>query len=456
MKPKLAKPMTPFLLKDYLGDEMSSCSSNGFRSYPRRECSTTVRFLLEADLKDAPARDPVSEAPPARGRAAANKAPKARVFSALQRASKKVIKAVRTLQIASSPAAVKSEKQSEPKKEIPTANFPRKLLKRNLNIKLTDRSEMERWKVYDQLMENMCKPSDSNSSTSNSWCDSDFMASGSLLQSSSCDSEVSSRVGHNDVVAAKTSLAEKAVSNESVGVTNAYPPTKQLWSITTCNVEKEQSSPISTLDCPFEDEDDVSFQDKLNIGPETLRKLMKKIKRFESLTQIEVPLKAESPLCNSLSFTPYNFRDIGCEDHSQVELKAALLLQQLNHNRRLSSCSLKLNVTERFLLLDFFRDGIIEDRLPVSQLIKEAEDWINGESHRYLHEWEVEKNRKRYIEDMENEWELKRIVDEENGGLAMELEKYVLSSLVNELVVDLACLSKQRIIKDGLSSYHRS
>ncbi|KAJ0730375.1 hypothetical protein HanOQP8_Chr07g0239271 [Helianthus annuus] len=38
------------LLRDYLLDDMSSCSSNGFRSYPRRQCCTTVRFLIETDL----------------------------------------------------------------------------------------------------------------------------------------------------------------------------------------------------------------------------------------------------------------------------------------------------------------------------------------------------------------------------------------------------------------------
>nr|GFA40299.1 hypothetical protein [Tanacetum cinerariifolium] len=38
------------LLKDYLLDDLSSCSSNGFRSYPRRQCCTKVRYLIEIDL----------------------------------------------------------------------------------------------------------------------------------------------------------------------------------------------------------------------------------------------------------------------------------------------------------------------------------------------------------------------------------------------------------------------
>lgn len=46
-----AKPKS-LMLKDYLRDDMSSCSSNGFPSFPRRQCcTTTVRFLLEIDLK---------------------------------------------------------------------------------------------------------------------------------------------------------------------------------------------------------------------------------------------------------------------------------------------------------------------------------------------------------------------------------------------------------------------
>lgn len=42
---------SPLMLKDYLLDDLSSCSSNGFKSFPRKQCCTTVRFLLEIDLK---------------------------------------------------------------------------------------------------------------------------------------------------------------------------------------------------------------------------------------------------------------------------------------------------------------------------------------------------------------------------------------------------------------------
>ncbi|RAL44420.1 hypothetical protein DM860_011697 [Cuscuta australis] len=436
MKPARANPSPgTLLLKDHLVEDVSSCSSNGFRSYPRRECCTTVRFLLEADLRDVPTRRPAAAEHPAvarRAAAGANRAPTSGVVSALQRASKTVIKAVRNLHIAPAAAAVKSERQSKAKKPILPANFSRKLLKRNVNKKQIDRSEIERWKVYNQLAQEISKPSDSNSSSSNSRRNSDSTVSGDSQPSSSYSSEGNSTVAQNDAVAAKSSPAEKAVRNRpSVRVTNAYRANKQkqLWSIPTCNVEKEQSSPVSVLDYPLEEDDEASspLQTKLNIEPETMKKLLRKIKRFESLTQIEAPPKPEPPLRrSSLSPTPKP------DDQSRVERNAKSLLLQLK-------CP-PISDTDTSLLLDFFRCGMAaaaNEGLPVSELVRQAEGWVSGECSRFWGEWEVEKNRRGYIEVMEKEWKWERVMGVENGELAMELERYVSSSLVNELVADL-------------------
>ncbi|KAL0712936.1 hypothetical protein Bca4012_019914 [Brassica carinata] len=48
--------LKPLMLRDYLLDDLSSCSSNGFKSFPRRQHppsspSSTVRRLLDAELK---------------------------------------------------------------------------------------------------------------------------------------------------------------------------------------------------------------------------------------------------------------------------------------------------------------------------------------------------------------------------------------------------------------------
>ncbi|XP_019194735.1 PREDICTED: uncharacterized protein LOC109188531 [Ipomoea nil] len=468
----------PLLLKDYLVDELSSCSSNGFRSYPRRECCTTVRLLLEADLGVKPPGKVMCGGEAARRVVIAGKpAPTAGVVSALQKASKTVLNAVKSLQFS---AAGKSAKQSKPKKAILSRRFSRKLLKRSFKKRTIDRNEIERWKVYNKLMEKKSdNPSsrfspavhnvaDSNASTSetNSWSDSDFTISGESLQSSSCSSDVNSTEAQNDAVAAKCSPTDKSVISKIVGVTTSIATTtyspitkKQVWS----NEEKEQFSPVSVLDCPFEDEDDVSspFQDKLtNVEGTRKKQMKKKMKKQECLTQLE-PVNLvkriafsesetdeESPL-HHLSLLPSTPADILMAD---LELKAAMLLNQVK--ARTPSRGLKPMAKTDRLLLDFFRHGIIENRLLVradnsgeyeydgEELMRVAEDWISGKSRRFLYEWEVQKNRQAYIEDMESGGKWKKVMDkeeEEHGEVGLQLEAEVFTSLVNELVDDL-CL----------------
>ncbi|KAG6437592.1 hypothetical protein SASPL_102511 [Salvia splendens] len=66
---------TPLLLKDHLLEDMSSCSSNGFKSFPRRQCCTALRFRRrqkaragESDYLRSPECDHRCETPPLRRR----------------------------------------------------------------------------------------------------------------------------------------------------------------------------------------------------------------------------------------------------------------------------------------------------------------------------------------------------------------------------------------------------
>lgn len=149
--------------------------------------------------------------------------------------------------------------------------------------------------------------------------------------------------------------------------------------------------------------------------------------------------ETESPRYLSLPSTPDTFM-ADLEEKSQVELKAAMLLNQLKARTPLRG--LKPKATDR-LLLDFFCHRIIESRLLVTaengecdELMRVAEDWINGKSRRFLYEWEVQKNRQAYIEDMESEGKWKKM-DEEHGEVGLQLEAEVFTSLVNELLDDL-------------------
>ncbi|GLT54966.1 hypothetical protein SLA2020_281240 [Shorea laevis] len=86
----------PLMLKDYLRDDfLSSCSSNGFKSFPRRQCCTTVRFLLELDLKARGSPTTCSTKRHRLLRRSRSKAVASTTISALHRASQAVINAVK-------------------------------------------------------------------------------------------------------------------------------------------------------------------------------------------------------------------------------------------------------------------------------------------------------------------------------------------------------------------------
>lgn len=110
----------PQMLKEFLVEDFSSCSSNGFTSYPRKECYTTVRNLLEIDLQNRDSNNLV------RSRSKVTSP----AISALQRASELVINSVKYFQFSS----VKSS--SSPKRIKPGYAF----LSRSLSLKLLRRS----------------------------------------------------------------------------------------------------------------------------------------------------------------------------------------------------------------------------------------------------------------------------------------------------------------------------
>lgn len=136
--PKLRKPN---LLKDFLLDDFSSCSSNGFRSFPRRQCcTTTVRILLDLDL--AKKKHKNHQIPPTQKSSSPAK-------TMLQRASTAVYKAVKKLPFAS---AVK------PRRAILPRSISRKLFKRSF-WKKSDRKEIARWNTFHTVVENKSDPS---------------------------------------------------------------------------------------------------------------------------------------------------------------------------------------------------------------------------------------------------------------------------------------------------------
>jgi len=169
----------PLMLKDYLLDDQSSCSSNGFKSFPRRRCCTTVRLLLEIDLKTKHQQQPRQLFKRSKSKAAST------TISALQKASVAVMKAVKLLPFPSPNSTVRSPSPSRTRKGLLPRSLSRKLFKKNFWRKAADqhgqckeRNEIRGWRLFGEFLEEQDKLSDqitsgistSSSSNSNSNC----------------------------------------------------------------------------------------------------------------------------------------------------------------------------------------------------------------------------------------------------------------------------------------------
>ncbi|GMY30199.1 hypothetical protein FCV25MIE_25441 [Fagus crenata] len=482
----------PLMLKDYLRDDLSSCSSNGFNSFPRRQCctSSTVRFLLELDLK---LRDHSTTINTTRQRlfrrrrrserskltaTAASTTTTTTTISALQRASEAVINAVKKqlpFHSVKSPSV-----QIRARKGLSlTRSLSRKLFRKSFwNLKKADKEEEEeeksdirRWRLFREILNDQNEPSDQNthrssltSSNSKSWEESEFTSEN--LRCSSGNSESSST--SNDVVESKTDLPVKKVSKRvgvTVGEDSMLEATNNTYSGTNTkewpNEEKEQFSPVSVLDSPFEDDEEISspFESSLACIEGTKQKPMHKTRRIECLAQLE-PLDLEkrialsefnheapqSPMLPYCSLSTQDNNTFNKKEVNQTEQLKAQELLDLIRTKSSPSTGVKFKVDN--LLLDFIRERIEEinnanastrrrcDNEFQHELLKVTEDWFSGQPQELLLGWEVQDGRKVYVKDMEKggKWS---ILVEEKEEVALEVEIEVLNTLLSELLLDL-------------------
>ncbi|KAH6759610.1 hypothetical protein C2S52_022868 [Perilla frutescens var. hirtella] len=422
IKPIRASPK-PLLLKDHLLDDMSSCSSNGFKSFPRRQCCTTVRFNTKPQQQQQQKAYVNFNRPPSKS-----------AISAL-------ITAVKRLPFG---AAKSSEKKKSNFNSFLPRSFSKRIFKKGGFWKRKpEKKEIERWKSFDQLLKEEPQPSDDRESCG--FTVSDGGKSSNLPDGSKNDvavvkpgeEEVSDGVGvTNDDVSMESTTTTS--SDGSSDTNSSSTETKKQWS---SDQEKEQFSPVSVLDCPFEDDEDdeVSspFQHRLARMEGTRKKLLKKIQRFEGLAKLE-PVNltgrfASQSVDSDDESSPHSSTSLN-EAEEEEEEEALKLLDQMKGS--MPCYGLNLIKAER-LLLDFFEEHCTTHEKQHDELVEVAEDWINGAMPRGMFmEWEVEKNRKAYVEDMERggEW---RSLDEQNEEVVLELENEVFLSLLNELLLDI-------------------
>ncbi|KAH6774129.1 hypothetical protein C2S51_012533 [Perilla frutescens var. frutescens] len=408
----------PLLLKDYLLDDMSSCSSNGFRSFPRRQCfATTVRFLIEIDLNTIKQR-------PHKKYFIFNRNPSKSAISAFHT----VIAAVKRLPF----AGTGSPENIKLKKSILPQNLSMKILKKSIFWKRkSNHKQIQRWKSFDQLM---IMKEDSHD-TGNSYSQVNF----SFTEVKRNDDDVEELKLKNGEVSGDST------SNSHGGATRCSTEAQQKqWAVS--DEEKQQFSPVSVLDCPFQDDEELSssFQHMEGIT----KKLMEKIQRFGNLDELE-PLNLDKRFAllpdsdneSAGSPPPHSSASVAASSIVEEEEKALDLLQQLMYTL---PPSYGFKVKAEKLLLDFFREKIL---LMHSQqrhsfhddvVLEEAKIWINGRRIRepFLG-WEVQRNRQAYMNDMEKygEW---KCLDPEIGELALELEVVVFDALFHELLADIS------------------
>ncbi|KAL1559794.1 hypothetical protein AAHA92_10097 [Salvia divinorum] len=436
MDTRLIKPIrAPLLLKDHLLDDMSSCSSNGFRSFPRRQCCTTVRLL-----------DARNNTLQRRNQKAYESFMKPPALSALQ----SVIAAVKRLQFGAARSPEKKEK-SNLNSFLPRS-FSKRLFKRGgFWRRQPEPKEIQRWKSFDQLMKEDAIQPPSYRPITTTEDSTDF----AVTEGGNSSSEVVTLhlppQHENGVVVGAESTACSGESSD----TNSSTNTKKQW---TSEQEKEQFSPVSVLDCPFDEEDEVSspFQHRLALMEGTRKKLLKKIQRFECLAKLEpvnltrrFASQTESDNESSSSPLPHSSTSLDDEEEEDEDIeeedKAIELLGEVK--AIMPSYGLKIKADK--LMLDFFRERIIDDQNCISpkklaceslfhdSLVEIARDWMNGHDPLGLFmEWEVEKNRPDYLENMENVGEWKRL-DQENGEVVSELEIEVYDALLNEVLLDI-------------------
>ncbi|EEF51088.1 uncharacterized protein LOC8265402 [Ricinus communis] len=435
-KPFVFEKRPLMMLKDYLQDDFSSCSSNGFKSFPRRQCCTTVRFLLEIDLN--------SNSKPRQQHFRRSKSSKSAssTFSALHKA---VINAVKLLPFPSSNSKSSSPSAS---KFLPRS-FSRKLFKKSFWRKVEPKErggggQITRSRLFHEFLiegdntksninhdaNQQHLTSSSGNCNSNSWSENEFSGN----SKSYCSRNTAVRES------AKDSPIKKLVS-DGVGV-----PVAKEWAN---EEDKEQFSPVSVLDCPFQDEAEEEdngcpFQRRLDHVEGAKQKLLAKIRSFESLAQLN-PVNLEKQI-----------ELAGCEDDESIKStiqtrslsidvkeERAQELLELVKTTLPSSNSLISNAES--VLLDFFREKILENNASSSmvkgskefkQELEAIQDWLNGNPQEMFLGWEVKESRHIYVKEMEKsrKW---RNLSEEKEELILEFELEIFTSLVNEALFDL-------------------
>ncbi|CAH2078203.1 unnamed protein product [Thlaspi arvense] len=451
--PMSKRRLKPLILRDYLLDDLSSCSSNGFKSLPRRQ-SSTVHRLLDAEIK----RSGIFHR---KRRLICGLA-----FShAVQKASTALLSAVKLLPFPSSsvkspsPSRKKDDKKGLFSRSL-SKNFWKKLSRRELNNvdgeierKTEDGEEkIQRWRTFaEYLQESLDQPSGriSHISPTDSTCsDEATLSNAPGGDSSSFGSELFT----NSEVTQSSSSGESETSNENDAVEDVAEETSSNRVMTSgdyvgshvsdgssvkdnreecVNEEKEQLSPISILQCPFED-DEVTPHSHQNETDE--KKLSRKGRRFESLVQLE-PVDLEKRIEQYVEIQDFDSRHMVEKEDDHSEIRANRLFALVKSRLTEEPNHLLASHQVDNLLLDFFKQDGNNETSDEDKLVKIVEEWVmrrREEEYMFL-SWEVREKREIYVKEMK--WDC--IDGDDREHVVEELGNGFVTSLIDELILDI-------------------
>ncbi|KFK28868.1 hypothetical protein AALP_AA7G058900 [Arabis alpina] len=398
--------LKPLFLKDYLLDDLSSCSSNGFKSFPRRQTSSTVHLLLNNDIKR-------SKTFHYNHRLTCGSA----FTHAVQKASTALLNAVKLLPFPSS-----SAKPPSRKRRLFSKSFWKKLSRREVN---GEKVEIQRWRSFgDLLKESQDEPLDQISYVSFSG---ETTLSNDVVESSSFGSELCTnsevtQLSRNRVVMKSGDCVGTHVSDGS-----SINDNKEEC----VNEEKEQLSPISILECPFEDDSITPHSHQIETDG---KKLVTKPIRFKSLVRLE-PVDLEKRIEKYEERKYYNSHMVETEEN-QYENRAnrlfALVKSRLieEPNYLLASHNID-NVVK-----DFFKEDENNETRDEDKLVTIVEEWVmrRQEEECMFMSWEVREKREIYVKEMK--WGC--INGDEKEYVIEELGNSFVTSLIDELILDLS------------------
>ncbi|KAH0901988.1 hypothetical protein HID58_041491 [Brassica napus] len=408
-------------LRDYLLDDLSSsCSSNGFKSLPR---------LLDAEIK----RSGILHR---KRRSNCGLA-----FShAVKKASTAVLSAVKLLPFPSS--SVKPPSPSR-KKGMFSRSFSRNLWKKlsHREVNNVDDGEIERrtegreQKIQrgrsltfgEFLKESLDQPSNAS-----------FSGEATLSNSTGGDStSVGSELFTNSEGCYFFLVASKPDSTDDI----THLPRQIDPEFECVNEEKEQLSPISILECAFQDNVVTPHSHQKETHG---KKLLRKSRRFETLVRL-VPVDLEKRIEQDVERQDYDSHPMVETEENQSENRATRLFALLKSRLTEELSQLLASQKVDNLLLDFFREDGNTDTRDEHKLVKIVEEWLmrRQEEEYMFMSWEVEEKREIYVKEMKwgfiNGDEQDYVVEElGNDYVVEELGNGFVTSLMDELILDLS------------------